>query len=567
MVAITRRALLGGAAAASLVSLDTNEAKPDFILNPYRFATGDTWLSATLGTTPILQAANAFARNLTTGQNLLEKAPDTQTAGNAAASTTKMATAILVAREMALGAITMSTTATVLSGETPPTILGTVMGLQVGDVITFQDLLYGLFLPSGGDAAYVMARVVGTAIHDRAGSGTTGSTRFIEAMNALATELSMTQTVYTAPDGYQVSGNKTSARDLARLLNKCLQDSTTQALTTPSLQTFASTYQYLVTITGANARTFTITNTSQLVGPDRDVGFVACKTGSSGVYSVAYLWEAPTGDRIALIIVASDTSGNRYADLYGLRNEMLLQFQTLCGTIPTTDADFSSVVFLAGADAGYVDESSYGRTLTNTSATTTSTGAIGSAAYATNGSTGHIDAADAAELSMAASDFTVEFWFRGTGTGPTDFAAMVSKWDSAANQREYNVQYDNSATSFVFFLSSNGSNNFSTVYTAASSYAATKAAYFNGSLHHIRAQVLSGLATIYIDGLKGGSGVSAGSLFNGTAKLVLGAKQSGAGILFPTPLGMLDEVRISKVARTAAVNRFLPLPIRLPRTA
>ena len=42
--------------------------------------------------------------------------------------------------------------------------IGTSAGLRAGDVVTLKDLLYGLLLPSGNDAAEVLARYIGSVI-------------------------------------------------------------------------------------------------------------------------------------------------------------------------------------------------------------------------------------------------------------------------------------------------------------------------------------------------------------------------------------------------------------------
>jgi serine-type D-Ala-D-Ala carboxypeptidase (penicillin-binding protein 5/6) len=67
---------------------------------------------------------------------------------------------------------------------------GETAGLYPGDVLTAQDLLDAMLLPSGADAAYTLANTYGP-----------GLTAFIARMNATAARMGMTHTHFTSPDG------------------------------------------------------------------------------------------------------------------------------------------------------------------------------------------------------------------------------------------------------------------------------------------------------------------------------------------------------------------------------
>ncbi len=82
----------------------------------------------------------------------------------------------------------------------------TLMGLKPGDRYTMRDLLYGLMLPSGNDAALAVAQAV---------SG--DEARFVNTMNALAARLDLRDTHFSDPHGLGGPQHYTSARDLARL--------------------------------------------------------------------------------------------------------------------------------------------------------------------------------------------------------------------------------------------------------------------------------------------------------------------------------------------------------------
>jgi D-alanyl-D-alanine carboxypeptidase (penicillin-binding protein 5/6) len=78
-----------------------------------------------------------------------------------------------------------------------------VMGLSAGEVLTIRELLYGLFLNSGNDAAETLAR----AILPR--------DRFISAMNSKARQLQLSSTHFSNPSGLDEADLYSSAYDLA----------------------------------------------------------------------------------------------------------------------------------------------------------------------------------------------------------------------------------------------------------------------------------------------------------------------------------------------------------------
>lgn len=80
-----------------------------------------------------------------------------------------------------------------------------VMGLRAGERISVRDLLYGLLVASGNDAAVALAD-----------AASTGQTAFVARMNAVAPGLGLERTSYRDPIGLD-PGNRSTAADLARL--------------------------------------------------------------------------------------------------------------------------------------------------------------------------------------------------------------------------------------------------------------------------------------------------------------------------------------------------------------
>lgn len=80
----------------------------------------------------------------------------------------------------------------------------TVMGLLPGEEITLEDLLFGLMLPSGNDAALAIARYV-------AGS----EEAFVSLMNEKAADLGLSDSRFANPHGLDALGHYSSAYDMA----------------------------------------------------------------------------------------------------------------------------------------------------------------------------------------------------------------------------------------------------------------------------------------------------------------------------------------------------------------
>lgn len=83
---------------------------------------------------------------------------------------------------------------------------GSSMYLKPGDVLTLEELLYGLMLVSGNDAALAVAHCVSGSVED-----------FVAAMNETAQRLGMTHSHFQNPNGLDADGHYASARDMAAL--------------------------------------------------------------------------------------------------------------------------------------------------------------------------------------------------------------------------------------------------------------------------------------------------------------------------------------------------------------
>lgn len=131
------------------------------------------------------------------------------------ASLAKMMTFYLTLQALKQGRITLDTRMPVSEAAWRLSLNDSVsrMFLQVGQQIAVHDLLYGLMVSSGNDAAVVLSEYL-------AGS----SAAFAEEMNKKAAELGMTDTHFTNPDGLPTPGEYTTAADMVKLGRALLEN-------------------------------------------------------------------------------------------------------------------------------------------------------------------------------------------------------------------------------------------------------------------------------------------------------------------------------------------------------
>lgn len=152
-----------------------------------------------------ISAVSAILIEAQTGTVLYEKNPDER---RAMASTTKIMTALLT---IEAGDLDREFTVDPLAIR----VEGTSMGLREGDRVSRRDLLYGILLPSGNDAANAAAVSVSGSIP-----------AFVRLMNSRAQELGLSDTHFVTPSGLDAEGHYTTARDLAKLTVFAMKDET-----------------------------------------------------------------------------------------------------------------------------------------------------------------------------------------------------------------------------------------------------------------------------------------------------------------------------------------------------
>lgn len=150
-----------------------------------------------------VSADHAILMDAGTGRVLYEKQADSQ---SLIASTTKIMTALVVCEQCnVLDRVRIPKEAVGIEGSS--------MYLQEGEVLTVQELLYGLMLRSGNDAAIALAIYCGGTVEG-----------FAELMNDKARRLGMENSHFVNPNGLDAPGHYSTARDMARLASYAMDN-------------------------------------------------------------------------------------------------------------------------------------------------------------------------------------------------------------------------------------------------------------------------------------------------------------------------------------------------------
>ncbi|MEQ4722819.1 D-alanyl-D-alanine carboxypeptidase family protein [Nonomuraea sp. B19D2] len=170
---------------------------------------------------------------------------------------------------------------------------GTTADLQPADRLTVGELLYGLMLPSGADAAHALARTYGPGVGG-----------FVAKMNATARELGMKDTEYVNADGLPTPDGDgySTARDQTLLAAKALQ--------VPLIKEVAGTRYHSLDATDQHG-SYSWRNTNRLL---REPGVIGLKTGFTRAagFTLAFAGERDGRTLVGVLLGESDSSRRFY---------------------------------------------------------------------------------------------------------------------------------------------------------------------------------------------------------------------------------------------------------------
>lgn len=207
---------------------------------------------------------------------------------SAMASTTKIMTTIVILEKADLNE---KVTVSAKAGGTG----GSRLGLKKGDKASVRDLLYGLMLRSGNDAAVALAEHVGGSVKG-----------FAELMNEKAIELGLTNTHFVTPHGLDDANHYTTALELAKLTDYAMDN-----------ETFAKIVGTKSTTIYINNQSRQINNTNELLGVLN--GVVGVKTGFTNNAGRCLVTETKRNNMdIITIVLGADTKKDRTKDSVNL---------------------------------------------------------------------------------------------------------------------------------------------------------------------------------------------------------------------------------------------------------
>jgi len=252
--------------------------------------------TASSDTKPTINSRRYAIYDRLSGRCIYGKDENKQTA---MASTTKIMTSIIVVENCKLSDTVTITSKAAGTG-------GSRLGLHTDDKITVNDLIYGLMLRSGNDAA------VALAIH------TAGSVEeFVNLMNKKAKELGLTNTHFVTPHGLDNSEHYTTAYELAVITDYALKN-----------EIIAKVVKTKSTTISINGNSMQINNTNELLGNVE--GVYGVKTGFTNNAGRCLVTSVKREDMdLIIVVLGADTRKDRARDTMKLIEYAYKRFYTI----------------------------------------------------------------------------------------------------------------------------------------------------------------------------------------------------------------------------------------------
>ncbi len=269
-------------------SLSLEKIKPEIEVPKIRlsefesFTPSDYPLKITNVLPPEITASAAAVIDLTSGVPLYQKSVNRRLKP---ASITKLMTALVSLDQYKLTDILTVNNLQLTPGEAK-------MGLKNGDSLTVENLLYGLLLPSGNDAAFVLAE---------------NRPDFINLMNLRAAKLNMSHTHFANPDGTDEPNHYTTVSDLAILARAALNNKLIARIVITN---------WTVVYDVSGLKRYPLQNVNQLL--TNYWGTIGLKTGYTQEANQCLIAVVKRGDRTLISIVLGST--DRFGESIALLN-------------------------------------------------------------------------------------------------------------------------------------------------------------------------------------------------------------------------------------------------------
>lgn len=261
-----------------------------------------------------LYSTSAILIDLDTGEVLTQRNPGQIIYP---ASLTKMMTVMV-----ALENISDTSASATLSEDIFPPLYeegASMAGFEPGETATYQDLLYGAILPSGGECCVALAQNI-------AGS----EVAFVEKMNEKAAALGLKHTHFTNTTGLQDINHYSSVEDMALILQEALKNQTFREIFT--------TKTYSVAPTNLHTQGFTFHNSMFETMEKAGIQDSYIQGGKTGFTSDAGLCLASLGEvnGKSYVLVTAHADGSHDTDPYHIMDAVSVYGQLAELTQPDT---------------------------------------------------------------------------------------------------------------------------------------------------------------------------------------------------------------------------------------
>jgi serine-type D-Ala-D-Ala carboxypeptidase (penicillin-binding protein 5/6) len=276
MMALVLLPSLGGAQAQQVSQAEGQKKFPELkkhLLVPMR-----SFFDEDSESIPAASASAMYVMDAASGSILFEK---NSSSARYPASTAKMMTALVARKTFDLDKV--------ITVRQEAFTTGTTAKLPLGEQFTVKELLHALLIPSGNDAAFVLAN-----------NHPIGYSGFVNDMNVLAEELHLDDTHFGNPSGLDAQKQTATARDLAILAKELMKDDT--------LREIVGIKNYVLRdVTGQQQHP--VQNTQELLGTVE--GVVGIKTGTTQFAGENLITEVDRdGHQIIIVVLGSQDRYN-----------------------------------------------------------------------------------------------------------------------------------------------------------------------------------------------------------------------------------------------------------------
>lgn len=208
----------------------------------------------------------------------------------------------------------------------------TMINVKRGEVISLKDLVYGLMLDSGNDAAVVIACHIAGTYDD-----------FIAMMNAKAVEIGMDNTRYVNPHGLTDESHQTTARDMALLAMYAIENY-------PEFSDVVKTVAYKPSDTNVSSHSsngFEYTNSNKLIIEDQQFYYpyaTGIKTGYTKAAEGVFVSSAEFEGQSLVAVVMKDETEGKWTNTVTLFNYAFDFYDTIKLSELFTEKEYTATV-------------------------------------------------------------------------------------------------------------------------------------------------------------------------------------------------------------------------------